>query len=450
MDFAALPILLALPFLLAVSTFCSTSETALFSLDYHDRMRLARTAPRAAAIVTDLLARPRELLVSIIFTNILVNTLFMVFTSMLLLAAPSPLVGIAINIFNLLLLTLIGEVVCKMLAARRRVEIARLVAVPVLLITRALGPLRVFLDRGVIAPLTRLFVPDRSDDRVALTQEELAALLRAGASAGVLDRGESRVLREVLNLGNLRVRDLMTPRADLEFLDADSSAADAVDLARRTRLTRVPVVKGGLDGDCVGFLDMKAFLVAHARARPAPSLAAFTTPPAFVPASARVDLLLEQFRQRGLKVALCVDEFGATVGVITLRDIVRELTRELEAETRISGPRTPTAIAPGTPLTADDEPVQQPDGAWSVPGRFPAHDLADMFGLAADRRVSTVAGLVFARLGRVPVAGDTVRIGNLSARVESVEGRVAQRVTIRVATDSLAAAPTGARTEGAP
>lgn len=432
MTTGVLIILAVLPLLLAACTLNSAAETALFGLTYHDRTRLKRVSPRALAAAERLLARPRELLVSILFVNMIVSTLYFVLTSILLIEATSnnmQWLGVAVSLINLLLMTVVAEVVSKMLAARRRVEFTRVLVGPTAIMVAALGPLRSFLDAAVIAPLARVISPGGVAAGLAgrLSEGELSTLLEIGAREGTIDTGEQRVLKQVIKLGGMRVRELMTPRVDMVWLDESSTVEDVRSVAVRHGLTRVPVCRGSLDDEVLGMLDVKGYLAAAARAGvgggasagglAGPSLQGFLGPVRFVPDRATLDKLLERMRQTHAKIALCVDEYGAITGAVSTRDVVEHLVREIRSED----------------ARAEDGEVQMIGlGEWLVPGRLPAREWAEMFGLKPDARVSTVAGLVLARLGRLPVVGDEVRLGNVRLTVEAVESRVAERVRVRL------------------
>ncbi|MFN0010788.1 MAG: CNNM domain-containing protein [Phycisphaerales bacterium] len=435
MDALTLAILLALPLLLAASALCSSVETALFSLTYQDQARLKKLAPGAARAAAALLRNPREFLVSLLFINMICTTLYFVLTSLLLLEAPSPWIGIAISVVNLVLMTVGAEVVSKMLAARRRVEFARFLAPPTLLTIRAMGPLRIFLDRGIIAPLSRLILPHESARQTDLTAEELAALLGGGGGGETdthIDSGEREVLREVIHMGSVRVREIMLPRVEIEWLPETATPAEVAELAAASHATRVPVCRAlasatGLDGEVLGMLDVKGYLGRWALGggagrTQAPPIADFLGAVRFVPENAALDGLLEQMRTSGAKAAFCVDEHGAILGLVSLRDVVKRLIAELGGTEESVGERSG---------------VEQIDtGRWLVPGRLSARDWGEMFGLPIDPRVSTVAGVVYALLGSVPVVGDSVAVQNVVLTVKEVRGRVVELVEVAIVSEA--------------
>lgn len=413
MSHADLPFLLPLPLLLVLSALFSASETALFGLTYHERMRLARASPRAAALAAALLAEPRALLVTLLLLNNCVNVLYFVLGSVVSMRAASPLAAVVFSAVSVLALVVFGEVFPKLLAGSGRITFTRAVAGPIYWLYRLLAPVRGGVERLLIAPLARLVRPARAAEP-ALTVEELARLIQIGGSEAGLDQREQRLISQVVELGTLRVREVMTPRVNMVMLGLPASLAQVTELVRRTRLTRLPVVRGPGGNDVAGILATKRYLAAAASG-PEPRVLDFVEPARFVPELARLDQLLEVFRSTHSQLALCVDEQGGLVGLVEIEDVARRLVAEL---------------APGAEASPDDEVRELGPGTWTVPGRLSVRAWAQMFGLRVDSRVVTVAGLVQAMLGRLPRPGDAVELGNVRLQVGAVRGRVVERLTV--------------------
>ncbi len=438
MDLAHAPLLLVLPPLMAVSALCSAAETALFSLTYSDRLRLRKRSPGAARAVGALLVRPRALLVSILLVTNIANVAYLVVSSVIALSpgAQAPgsservthrgLLALAFSAAAVLALILFTDLLPKLLARRLRVEFCRAFAVPLLAVFRAVGPVQRVLDAALIAPLSRLIRP-RSAPRPVLTVDELSALLTAGAREGDIGTDEQRLLEDVVALGAVRVRDAMTPRLEISWLDAGATAADIPPAERGGERRRIVLCRGTLDREILGWVDAKrAWSAWSASPASPPRLTPFVRPVLYVPETARLDQLLEHLRHKGTHAALCVDEHGSIVGMIEIDDVVARLIAEPAAE----GESEHEDLRPAGP------------GRWLVPGRFGVRDLCGIFetpgggltirGRPVERRVATVAGLVLLALGRLPRVGDEVRFGNLSLRVESMRGRTIERVLISV------------------
>jgi CBS domain containing-hemolysin-like protein len=422
MNLSDLPLVLLLLPLLAAAALCSGMETALFSLTHSDRVRLSKASPGCASAIGYLLSHPRQLLVSVLLVNTCVTTAYFVISSALTRRLEHPLWQPVLSLVAVVALILFGEVIPKVLAASHRVTLALRLGRGTLSVFRALSPMRAVIEAVAVAPLARLLRPSAGDHPHSITPEELSALLEHGARRGAIDEDEQRLLAEVVELGTTRVRDVMTPRVDIRWLDVSGGPDDVAALVRETGLTRFPVVEGSPDDGVLGWADARRYLVQSGPGRSPVKIPDIIEQVHYVPDRARLDQLLDEFRRQRTHVALAVDEFGAVTGLIHIRDVVGELlTTALEVT-----------------QTPDEQVSRLGDGRWLVPGRLGVRDWEEFLGPAAsgtarDRRASTVAGLILQTLGRVPKAGDTVRLGNVQLQIESMRGPVIERVIVSAA-----------------
>lgn len=413
--------------LLIISGACSATETTLFGLTQADRTELERHHPAAFRAATRMMARPRGALISILVMNTTVNVMFFVISSVLSSRSESPLIAAAIGIGSLMSVIVLGEVVPKLLANAHRVAFTVVLAPLLLGASGVLRPLVVVLDSGVVGPLARVVVPRERPP--ALRTEELEALLEAASAEGLIERDDHRLLGDVVGLNQLRVRDAMTPRGDMPWLDVESGSEGIIEVARTATRPTIALCEGSPDNGVIGIVKVRE-AVAHASTKAARSinLRKLATEPVFVPDRARMDRLLEFFREHETDTAVCVDEMGAVTGIVVLDDVIRAL-----------------GFAPVDGSAREHDRVERiGKNRWSVSGRLPVHDWAELFGAGTgaasiDRRASTVAGLVLVGLGRLPGVGDEVRIGRLSLRVESMSGRSVERVLVTL--DEAADAP---------
>ncbi|MCH2162329.1 MAG: hemolysin family protein [Phycisphaerales bacterium] len=400
-------LLVAMIPLLVVSAFFSASETVFFGLGVDDRAGIRKRGGVIARAVDALLKQPRQLLITVLLGNMTINTLYMTISAVLLIRYGSaPLAGLVFGAGSLLLLVVAGEVLPKLGGQSHRAAAAALLAPPLFAVHRIVAPLRIVLGRFVIMPLGRLV---GQDPATHLEPEELEALLDVSVAEGVIDHGEENLLREVLKFKQLTVRDVMTPRVHLRFVELDDDAAAIRAEIERTGLGRLPVVGESMD-DVRGILSSRRFLMASSPPASANELQALLVPVAFVPEQASVEQLLRQFREGGLTIAMVVDEYGGTAGIVTIEDVAEELVGEIAGH----GEHLP------------EDPQRLSEGRWRVSGLMPLHDWRDTFGAEfEDRRVSTVGGLFFARLGRLARPGDVVHLGNVRLVAERVDaGRV--------------------------
>ncbi len=402
-----------------LSALWSASETALFSLSRNDRIRLRKLSPQAASQAGYLLNRPRALLIALLTANTIVATSYYVIASIFV----TDLEGwraLLVSLASLVFMTLCAEILPKTLASLNRVYFARACVPIVAGWFRIASPVCGLIDRFCITPMTRLLTP-RASEEGNISVDELGELLEVGGSAGAIDEREQRLLAEVLELGTLRVRDVMTPRVDIAWLDERATSAQVIDAVLRTGHRKFPVCRGGLEKQVVGMLDAQHYLAARSQrgGKSDPLVSTLLEPVRYVPERARLDQLLDHFRTTETHLALCVDEVGAVTGLVEVEDAVKELVR-----TRPE-------------VTGGDVRVEKlGPGSWVVPGRLGVRHWADFFGRelsASDAaRVATVGGLIMARLGRVPKAGDCVSVGGVKLRVEAMDGTFIERVHVSI------------------
>ncbi|UCD76536.1 MAG: HlyC/CorC family transporter [Phycisphaerales bacterium] len=417
-----IPMLIALPVLLLLSGFFSGSETALFGMAESERMRLRRSGTFAGRAVDALLSEPRMLLISVLLGNMTINVLYFVISSVLLMQAKAGVIGnTVLAIASLMLIILIGEVGPKLLANSRRQAFAAITAPPLLGLHRVIGPLRIVLNGLVVEPLNRLTAPSEAPPQ--LSQEELDTLLDVSGREGAIDAHEQRILQEVLDWGKLKVRDVMTPRVHIQAAEVNAANEEVMRLAEETRLTKFPVYEEDID-HIVGLLHVKRYLL-DAPGSEAP-LRNHISPVRFVPEIATLDQLLDHFRSTKSQLAIAVDEFGGTAGLVTIEDVVEEIVGDIVSE----GERT---IEP---------PRMIGMGRWRVSGDVSVHDWAEAFGQKlVSPRVATLGGLIIQRLGRLPVTGDAIELGNVRIEVETVDcNRVVSAIVILLPQDASAEA----------
>ncbi|MHC4993612.1 MAG: hemolysin family protein [Planctomycetota bacterium] len=429
LSLADLPYLIALPMLVCVSGFFSGSETALFGLSNQQRLNLARSGGAISRAVAALTEQPRMLLITLMLGNMAVNVTFFVISSILqikLARADAPvLVLAAATVGPLLLIILLGEVAPKLLANTARVGWVKTVAVPMALIHRTIWILRVILAWGVINPLGRLIAPTARPAN--LSADELNALLDMSHNRGVIAEDEQRLMRNVMGLNQLKVTDLMIPRVDLVAVDLAAGAGAMRRLIDDHRVARVIAYENDLD-HVSGVIYTRQFLLAS-RGGAEPKLTRLTRNVRFVPELMRVDRLLEEFRKTGTQLAIAVDEYGGTAGLITLKDIVKQMLGELDLEHGFP-----------EPAASDIQPLD--DNTWRVGGMLSINDWPEAFGKAnVPERVATVGGLIVALLGRAPETGDTVQLGNLELRAERVDGRRVTSVLLKLEGSGEGGAP---------
>jgi CBS domain containing-hemolysin-like protein len=420
---AALFMLLALPLLLIASGFFSGSETALFSLSRQQRTALARSTGVTATTLNQLLSETRALLITLLLGNMIINVLYINTAALLMLRlsrmpAVGPTLATIGNLVPLVGLIMLGEVLPKLVAARLPLVWSRLIALPMMLVHRIVSPLRVFFSIAVITPLARLIAPKTRSP--ALSAEELESLLNLSQHRGVIDTNEEQLLQQVLQLSRLKVRDLMTPRVDVVAFEMGDDPHKLIELIRQTRLRHIPVYRDDLD-HIVGMLFSRQVLTQ--RPADAEALTPMVRQVKFVPELQRADQLLVELRKSGMTVAIVVDEYGGTAGMVTIEDVVEHIVGDIPGEYEHDAAPQLDHIAPSRWRAGADLSVQEWRNLFAG-GQAPFTE-----------GVRTIGGLVMARLGRAPEVGDRIVIGNVAITVERVEGTRPRQVLIELVND---------------
>ncbi|HEY6421831.1 MAG TPA: hemolysin family protein [Pseudonocardiaceae bacterium] len=286
-----------------------------------------------------------------------------------------------------------GELVPQNLAIARPLPTARQVAGILTTFSTTVRWLIYALNGSANWVVRRLGMEPAEDLRSARSPQELGSLVRSSALQGTLDKGTATLLDRSLRFGERTAEELMTPRLRVQALREDATVLDLVDVARRTGFSRFPVYGSDLD-DVRGVVHVKqAFAVpADKRAQtPAGSLASQVPT---VPDSLDGDALLDRLRGQGLQVAIVVDEYGGTAGIVTLEDLVEEIVGDVRDE------HDRLEVSQVQPLG---------EQSWIISGLLRADEVAEATGFAMpEGDYETVAGLVLERLGRIPDVGDEV------------------------------------------
>lgn len=403
-----LPLVLLLIPLVVASAFFSGSETALFSLSAQQRLRLTRQPGLIGRVVTHLLKDMQLLLITLMLGNMTVNVLYFVISSALLLKLDPQTHGVYLaigSVLPLLIIIIFGEVLPKLIANLMGVALVRIVAVPLYAVHRIIGPVRIVLRSVIIAPLGRLLAPTVRPP--ALSSDELESLVTVSQQRGLINPTEQQVVREVVSLSRLKVRDVMTPRVDIQAIDITASPDDIHALIREHRLSKIPVYDGDID-HIVGMIYARQFLLARSAGGQI-ELKKLIRQVRYVPEIGRVDQLLAEMRRGHTHLAIAVDEFGGTAGLLTIKDVVEQFLGDVDVETS----------------NADDpDQIVQPlgPGRWRVGGALSVHDWVQALGpTRIPPRVVTLGGLAAALLGRIPRPGDRTSLGNLLIEVEAMD-----------------------------
>ncbi|MCA6096163.1 hemolysin family protein [Streptomyces sp. SCA3-4] len=322
------------------------------------------------------------------------------------------------TVLSTVVLMVVGELVPKNWAISRPLPVAKKVAGPQRAFSAAFRPLIRHLNNSANHVVRRMGLEPAEELATARGPQELAALARHSAKEGALEADTAELFVRTLNLAGLTAENVMTPRVQVIALDARATAEDVANATRATGLSRFPVYRGSLD-TVIGIAHIKDVLTIAADQRLHRPVTTLLRQPMLVPESLTVDRLLDRFSAKR-SMAVVIDEYGGTAGVVTLEDIIEEVVGEVRDE------HDPQELPDLAPAGTDDEGRKQYDADGAA-----RTDHLEHIGLRApDGPYETLAGLVAAALGRIPVEGDTVEVAGWRIEVTDAGGRRAARVLL--------------------
>jgi CBS domain containing-hemolysin-like protein len=324
----------------------------------------------------------------------------------------SPLAVIIAVSFATILSMILGELIPKNFALAVPRQTAKFVMPFQVAFTTVFRPAIVVLNGSANAVLRLMGVEPKEELSGARTAEELSSLVRRSALAGVLEEDTASLLDRSLTFARLSAADVMTPRPSIHALASDDSADDVIQLARRTGHSRFPVYDDSMD-DIVGIVHLKAAVGVPRDRRSDVPAAALATEPLRVPEAVHLDTLVSELRARGYQMAIVVDEYGGTAGVVTLEDLVEEIVGEVldEHDRRRAG-------------------IVRSEGSLTFPGDLRPDEVLDRTGIRIPEGdvYDTVGGYIMSVLERIPVVGDTLEIEDGTLEVQRMDGRRVDRV----------------------
>ena len=397
-------------FLLILSAFFSGTETAYFHIRKH-----RKETPEKVKSILDY---PQRLLVSILTGNTIVNI------TMASLAAyithqyaqkhgwhESTLIFMEVIIVSAIVL-IFGEILPKMVAIKKSGEFAMRMYTPLKVMMYILYPIvqgfnavtNIFMK---ILPLKR--------EKIFDSEEELKILAALGEEEGTLQEEESGMIQSIFDFKGKTVGEIITPRVDIVSLKSDESIDTAMDTIAERQFSKIPIYKDSID-NIKGILYAKDIIPYLMGSRPNINLQTLTREPFFIPETKPIDDLMEEFKSRKTSIAIVVDEWGGTEGLVTLEDVVEEVVGEIR-----------------DPYDQEESDVlKQPDGSFIVDGSITIYDLEEETDIKfpEERDYDTLAGFILDTLTDIPKIGEYVDFQNRKFTVQTVENNRIGKVKI--------------------
>jgi putative hemolysin len=398
---------IALVILLALSAFFSASEVAFLSLtDAKVDTMVKKGVPRATRI-RKLKQNPRRLLVTILIGNNIVNIAAASLATVVATAYfASGAIGIATGVMTMLVL-IFGEIVPKSYATNHHKRFA-LFSEPFLRILQWVFFPLIILFEG----LTTLFAGKHMPEKIS--EEELKAMAKAGAKQGTIEKEERVMLERLFEFNDITAEDIMTPRVQMQYLEQSISVEAAAKHIASHPHTRFPVVQDSPD-TLVGFVHSRDVLLAYISETEHTSIESIVRPILRVPKQLPLDDLLKEFQKAQVHMAIVLDEYGGTEGVVTLEDVLEELVGEIVDEHDIED-NIMKRIDKHTILVAGDEDVRD------VNDFLNCSIVGDPF--------DTIAEVVLDALGKIPRKNMSVTLGNTTCTIVSVKNRIITKVKV--------------------
>ncbi len=414
-EVGAASILLLVVFIF-LSAFFSGSEAALLSVQRVRIQHLVSIRTAGAARVAHMTERPEKLLPPILLGNNLVNT-----------GLAALATAIAISIFDnenqavliatgtvTVVLLIFGETLPKTAAARRPERVSIIVALPIEWIGWVLRPASLILE-ALSSCVGRLF--GATNSTAVITEEEIKNMISVGRQEGAVEAGEADMIRRVLEFGDRQVREVMTPRPEVVWIEEGTTIRGFLDLYDENYHTRFPVCQGTLD-NVIGLIAVKDVMRLLSAGADLDSVATVRVRPAtFVPETKRVQHLFDEMRSKGDQLALIADEFGGVAGLVTLKRLVEDIVGRVGDEEQ----------------PAPEGFIELADGMFDLDAGLSIAEANDGVGLGLPAgEYETVAGFMLEQLGKLPEVGGTLTYSDLQFIVTEMQGvRIARVRVIR-------------------
>lgn len=418
----SVPALAGMTVLIICSALISGAEVGFFSLTEKELSALRKRSDRSAKTILHLLSKPRYLLSTILICNSLVNVSIVILSYFLLqdYIRHHPVLGFVLNVVGVtFFIVVFGEVLPKVYATRHNMQIASLMAIPMLLAEQILRPLSYVLVSSTRIIEKRLSKKEYYEFNPAELEHAI------DITSGTSSRHEAKMLKGIVRFGNITVRQIMRPRMDVVAVDDSMKFSDLLRTIREAGYSRIPVYRDNLD-NIIGILYVKD-LLKHLSEPDDFKWQRLLRPPLFTPEAKKIDTLLKEIQKKGVHLIIAVDEFGGTSGIITLEDILEEVTGEIRDEYD----------------ALEEEPRFEKIDAknFVFDGRTQLKEICLKMNLRTDifdklhTSSDTLAGLILGLAGRVPARNDAFRYENLAFKIVAVSDNRIKRVMITIMDD---------------
>ncbi len=407
-----LAMVIAIVILLIISTYLAVAETGLTRMTRSKAQALAEDGRPGSDKLTDLVTHPERFLNPVLLV-VLVCQLVQATLTGIVADRLFGAIGVAVaTFFNVVIVFVLAEAAPKTWAIQHPERAALTTARPVSMLV-SFWPLRM-LSKGLIG-LTNVILPGKGlKEGPFVSAEELLAMADAAVEGEVIEAEERELIEQIIEFGDTIVREVMVPRPDMVAVPANLRVADVMEVVLLNGFSRLPVYTAGID-DIVGLVFAKDLMRADRDDQADREVGTMVREARFVPETKRISELLAEMQAQQFHMAIVVDEYGGTAGLVTLEDLIEELVGEIVDE------------------FDREEPMIEPlaGGGVRVNARMPVDEVNDLLhaGLP-EGDWDSIGGLLLHLLGHIPVNGETIEADGFSLRAERVQGRRIGRIRI--------------------
>jgi len=398
--------------LLILSSFFSMSETALMSLSKIRLRHMVEEKVKGAKLVEKLLEDPNKLLGAILIGNNVVN----IAASALATSVATKIVGggsgvaIATGIMTVLVL-IFGEITPKSIAKQKSEEVSLFVSKPIKIVVFLFKPF-VAVFSAISSIFIKMFGGDPKATEPFITAEELKTMVGVSEEEGVLEDVEKEMIFNVFDFGDMQVKDVMLQRVDIVALEVTSTYEEIIDRIKNEQFSRFPVYDDTID-NIVGILNVKDLIIG--KKEEDFKILDYTREPFYTFEFKKVSQVFAEMKKSRNHMAVVLDEYGGTVGILTMEDIVEEIVGEIEDE-----------------FDAEEDKIEViKEDEYVVDGSAKLHEISDLLGVNMESEdLDSVGGLIIEELGRIPEEKEEVEINKVKFVVEEVDKNRIKKVRI--------------------
>lgn len=399
--------------LLSASAFFSSAETALMTSNKLKMRNLADNGNKRAAKVLKVTENTDKMLSAILIGNNIVNlTASSISTALTLKIFGSKLVGIATGILTFLILVF-GEITPKNVASKNAENMALSYIGVISFLVTLLTPV-IFIVNTVAKFVISIFNKN-GDDNNAVTEEELRAMVEYSHEEGIIENEEKKMIVNVVDFGDTVAGDIMLPRVDMVMVSVESSYEEILKIFREERYTRIPVYEESPD-NVIGILNVKDFLLIEDKENF--SVKEHLREPLYTYEYKKTSSLMVDMRKTGANIVIVLDEYGTTVGLITLEDMLEEIVGEIRDEFDADEDEGITKIS---------------ETEYLIDGSTNLDDVNDRIGLElSSEEYESIGGIIMEKLGRLPVEGEVITFDNIILTVKKMDHARIEKVGLKL------------------